>query len=244
MGVVDRAQPPPSWDPHQPSCQHPPPVPGSGVRCGLACWDLGFGLRSATPWGGVGMCVCSCAPSSVVFCTSWLGVLCGGVLLVPRPATLGRGVGLCVCLCPRPACSPPFLARVCCVGVRAGPGSRLCPAILGWVVGVCFSGGGRVLLWLCGVGRRLFLSRALWSLPPHPLSFGLGCWLFFFFRSSVVCVCAFWVSLFPMARCCWPGVAVSGWVVPLCPFGRSCLQFLLGRGFGRLLRCWWAVWWW
>ena len=74
----------------------------------------------------------------------------------------------------RPACPPPFPVPACGLGVCAGPGSRLCPALLGWVVGVCF-------LRFCFF---LFLSRALWSLFPHPLSFGLGWWLsfFFFFR--------------------------------------------------------------
>ena len=38
----------------------------------------------------------------------------------------------------RPACPPPFPAPAFGVGVCAGPGSRLCPALLGWVVGVCF----------------------------------------------------------------------------------------------------------
>ena len=57
-----------------------------------------------------------------------------------------------------------------------------------------------------------FLSRALWSLSLHPLSFGLGWWLslFFFFFS---------VSLFPVGRCYWLGVAGFGWVVPLCLCG-------------------------
>ena len=60
-----------------------------------------------------GVCVLV-RPSRVVSCTSWLGLLCGGA-----------------CLCAGPACSPPFLAGMRCVGVRAGPGSRLCPAIVG-----------------------------------------------------------------------------------------------------------------
>ena len=47
------------------------------------------------------------------------------------------------------------------------------------------------------------LSRALWSLSPHPLSYGLGCWLFF-----VVCVCMFRC---PFSR--W--AAVPGLVLPV-----------------------------
>ena len=173
------------------ACPPPFPAPLCGVGVGSVV------LVSAAPhlsfrglWG-VRVLV---RPSRVVSCTSWLGLLCGGA-----------------CLCARPACSPPFLAGVRCVGVRAGPGSRLCPAILGWVVGVCFLRFffWRVLVWLCGVGCWLSLSRAVWSLSPHPLSFGLGCWLFLFlFLSSVVCVCMFWC---PFSR--W--AAVPGLVLPV-----------------------------
>ena len=60
------------------------------------------------------------------------------------------------------------------------------------------------------------LSRALWSLSCHPLSFGLGCWLFFFFHGVCLHVSA---SLFPVGRCSWLGVAGFGWVVPPCLFG-------------------------
>ena len=71
----------------------------------------------------------------------------------------------------RPACPLPFPVPACGVGVCAGPGSQLCPALLGWVVGVCF------------LRFFSFPSRALWSLSPHPLSFGLRWWLSFFFLS-------------------------------------------------------------
>ena len=54
-----------------------------------------------------------------------------------------------------------------------------------------------------------FFFRALWSLCLHPLSFGLGVGLFFFFVS---------VSLFPVGRCSCLGVAGFGWVIPLCLF--------------------------
>ena len=67
-----------------------------------------------------------CCPSSVgcLWC-SWLGF--GFGLLLGRVWFRGR-----------PACPPPFPVPACGVGVCAGPGSRLCPALLGWVVGVCF----------------------------------------------------------------------------------------------------------
>ena len=96
----------------------------------------------------------------------------------------------CVWFRARPGCPPP-----CGVGVRAGPGSRLCPALLRWVVGVCF-------LRFC---FSVSLSPALWSLSPHPLPFRLGCWLFFFF---VVCLCTFRC---PFSR--W--AAVPGLVLPV-----------------------------
>ena len=83
------------------------------------------------------------------------------------------------------------------------------------------------------------VSRALWSLSPHPLSFGLGCWLFFFF---VVCVCLFRC---PFSR--W--AAVPGLVLPVLAGWSPCASLgvlssvLSGGGFGRLWWCWRAVWW-
>ena len=81
----------------------------------------------------------------------------------------------------------------------------------------------------------VFLSRALWSLSPHPLSFGLGWWLSFFFSAC------FGVP-FPdgpllLAWCCrfWVGG-------PPVPLWGSSLRCLLGGGFGRLWWCWRAVW--
>ena len=97
-----------------------------------------------------------------------LGPVCGWVWVLLTPPVLARVLGGCVWArlwcCPssvgclwcwwlnfgfgllmgrvwfrgRPACPPPFPVPACGVGVCAGPGSRLCPALLGWVVGVCF----------------------------------------------------------------------------------------------------------
>ena len=58
-----------------------------------------------------------------------------------------------------------------------------------------------------------FFFWALWSLSLHPLSFGLGWWLSFFFFFF------FFLSLFPVVRCYWLGVAGFGWVVRLCLCG-------------------------
>ena len=77
---------------------------------------------------------------------------------------------------------------------------------------------------------RVFLSRALWSLSPHPLSFGLGWWLSFFF---------FLVSLLPVGRCSWLGVAGFGWLVPLSLFGGPVFGAFWGGGL--IWWCWRAV---
>ena len=84
------------------------------------------------------------------------------------------------------------------------------------------------------------LSRALWSLSPHPLSFGLRCWAFFFF---LVCVCMFRC---PFSR--W--AAVPGLVLPVLAGWSPCASLGVlssvpsgGGGFGRLWWCWQAVWW-
>ena len=146
-----------------------------------------------------------CCPSSVgcLWC-SWLGF--GFGLLLGRVWFRGR-----------PACPPPFPVPARGVGVCAGPGSRLCPARLGWVVGVCF-----FFFLRFGFFFSFFFFRALWSLSLHPLSFGLGWWLSFFFFFSV--------SLFPVVRCYWLGVAGFGWVVFLCLCGGPLFFFSGGGG--------------
>ena len=180
---------------------YPPPFPvpvcGVGVRAGV--WV------SAAPRLSLGGCWGVCVlvrPSRVVSCTSWLGLLCGSA-----------------CLCARPACSLPFLVGVRCVGVRAGPGSRLCPPILGWVVGGCFL---RLFLWACpGLASwcRLLavpVPGLVVPVPPSPF-FRAGLLALFFSFQRGVCPHVS-VSLFPVGRCSWLGVAGFGWVVPLCLF--------------------------
>ena len=193
------------------------PVCGVGVRAGV-----GVSAAPRLSFGGCwGVCVLV-RPSRVVSCTSCLWLLCGVRVcsrapLVPRLSWLGCGVWACVLGAGR-GCDAPFLA-----GLSA---CFFCALFL------------RVLVWLCGVA--CWLSRALWSLSPHPLSFGLGCWLFLFF-SWCVSACfgvPFTGGPLFLAWCCqfWLGG-------PPVPLWGSCLRCLLGGGFGRLLWFWRAVWW-
>ena len=137
-----------------------------------------------------------CCPSfaSCLWC-SWLGL--GFGLLMGR-----------VCLRARSACPPPFPVPVCGVGVRAGPGSQLCSALLAWVVEVCF------------LRPYYFLGLALWCrllgvlvpglvapVPPSPF-FRAGLLALFF--SSCVSACfavPFPVGPLFLAWCCrfWQG---------------------------------------
>ena len=121
------------------------------------------------------------------------------------------GCGFCLSL--------PVVAGV--LGWCAGPGSRLCPALLGLVVGVCFL---RFFVFFFPVARCPCPGPC--GLSPHPLSFGLGCWLFFFSW----CVSACFGAPFPggplfLACCC------RFWLVgPPVPLWGSCLRCPLGGG--------------
>ena len=183
------------------------------LLCGVCVWvRLAVGCGFCKPrqswlgsWVGVFGHGLWCCPSSVgcLWC-SWLGF--GFGLLLGRVWFRGR-----------PACPPPFPVPARGVGVCAGPGSPLCPALLGWVVGVCFLCFGFFFSFL------FFFFRALWSLSLHPLSFGLGWWLSFFF-------CFFFRVPFPrgpllLAWCCrfWVGG-------PPVPLWGSFFRCLLGGG--------------
>ena len=134
-----------------------------------------------------------CRPSSVgcLWC-SWLGF--GFGLLMESVWLRGR-----------PACPPLFPVPACGVGVCAGPGSRLCPALLGWVVGVFFL---RFFFFFLGVP----VPGLVVPVPPSP-----------FFRAGLLALSLFFllvsVSLFLVGRCSWLVGAGFGWVVPLCLFG-------------------------
>ena len=141
---------------------------------------------------------------------SWVGVLWLGLWCCPSFAGclwcswLGFGVGLLsgrVWFCAHFPCPPPFPVPVCGVGVRAGPGSRLGPALLGWVVEVCF-----LRFFVFFVFRLLGVPVPGLVVSP-PVSFLSG-WAAGFFFSFVVCVCLFWC---PFTR--W--AAVPGLVLPV-----------------------------
>ena len=140
-----------------------------------------------------------CRPSSVgcLWC-SWFGF--GFGLLIGR-----------VWFGARSACPPPFPVPVCGVGVRAGPGSRLCPAFLGWVVGVGFL---RFFFVFC---RLLGVPVPGLVVPVFRSPFFRAGLLALFFFFCGVCLLVL-VSLFPVGRCSWLGVARFRWVVPLCLF--------------------------
>ena len=171
---------------------------GSGLRLGV-----GFVNPAGPGWGLRWVC---------------LGTVCGVVLLVSAVCGV-RGWGFVFGLLmgrvwfrARLACPPPFPVPACSVGVRAGPGSRLCPPLVGWVVRVCFLRFFFVFF-LLGVP----VPGLVVPVPPSPFfRAGLLALFFSFFRGVCLHVS---VSLFLVGRCSWLGVAGFGWVVPLCLFG-------------------------
>ena len=151
----------------------------------------GFCLPLPVVAGVLGGCVWARFVVLSLFCRPFVVFVVGPWC---RPA-----FGTCVVSCAFPL-PPPFPVPVCGVGVRAGPGSRLCPALLGFVVGLCFL---RFFFFFFFSRCWMSLSRALWSLPPSPFFRGglLASFFFFFF-------CLFWC---PFSR--W--AAVPGLVLPV-----------------------------
>ena len=173
-----------------------PQCPGCGHWVSYCCvvfvfgsgWRLGAGfVNPVSPGWGLGWVflgsICGVVPLVSAICgvRGWATVsacfwdVCGfvGALLAPLPFPVpARGVGVC-----------------------AGPGSRLCPVRLGWVVGVC------VFFLRFGFFFSFFFFWVLWSPSLHSLSFGLGWWLSFFF------------FFFPCPFSPWS--AVTGLVLPV-----------------------------
>ena len=186
-------------------CVRASPAPRRS-RSWCAVWarvlGSGFRLRPASPWGGVGVCVCLCARPAWPPVPPCFGVRCGGMwfslgccrALRPLAGVLGR-----VCLRRRPACTPLFLGGVCCVGVCAGLGSRLRCVPRGWAVGVCVRSCAPLAPALPGgppVARGCagFAVGGVYPPPPLWFSFGGGalwCW------SLVVPVLGLMVSVPP-----------------------------------------------
>ena len=179
-------------------------------------WALGFLLLC-------GVCVwvrfavgCGLCQPRQSWLGSWVGVFGHGLWCCPSFAGClwFSWLGLSFCLlmrrvwfCARSACPPPFPVPVCGVGVRAGPGSRLCPALLGWVVGVCFLRFCFFLFFFLALWCRLLgfpVPGLVVPVPPSPF-FRAGLLALFFF---VVCVCMFRC---PFSR--W--AAVPGLVLPV-----------------------------
>ena len=205
----------------------PPAVSGSGVRCGRACLDLGFGC--APPLlGGVSGCVCARAPVPRGLLHLLVGVAVRGCVFVraPRffPAFPGWGA---VC------------GRACWARVSGVPRSF-------WLgcQGVFF------VLFVLGVSWLGFVVSdagcpcpgPLGPCPPIPFLSGWAAGSFFFFQRGVCLHDS--VSLYMVGRCSWLGVAGFGWVVPLCLFRGPVFGAVWGGGLaascgvgGRLGGC-------
>ena len=195
------------------------------LLCGVCVWvRLAVGCGFCLPrlsWlgfrvGVFGLDLWCCPPSVGYLWCSWLGF--GFGLLLGRVWFRGR-----------PACPPPFPVPARGVGVCAGPGSRLCPVRLGWVVGVCF------FFFFALVFSFLFFFFFLGFVVPVPPSpffrAGLVALFFFFF----FCPFSPWSAVVRLCLCGGP------------PFFFFFFFFFLGGGPGRLWWCWrvvgrlWAV---
>ena len=148
-------------------------------------WGLGW-VCLGTVCGVVPLVLAVCGVRGLASVSACFVDVCGfvGAPLAHRRFRFRRAVWACV-LGPGLGCAQPFLAGL--------SGCVFCAFVFSFVF-------------------FFFFFRALWFLSLHPLSFGLGWWLsFFFFFVSV--------SLFPVGRCYWLGVAGFGWMVPLCLCG-------------------------
>ena len=221
------------------------------LLCGVCVWvRLAVGCGFCQPrlsWlgfrvGVFGLDLWCCPPSVGYLWCSWLGF--GFGLLLGRVWFRGR-----------PACPPLFPVPARGVGVCAGPGSRLCPVRLGWVVGVCFF--FFFLLWFFLFFFFFSFLGFVVPVPPSPFfRAGLVALLFFFFffffsvpfpRGPLLlaCCCRFWVGgspvplrgspffffffFFLLGGGAWPPVVVlaGGWAAVGCfrAFSPSPLPF-------------------
>ena len=226
--------------PRAPDLVWPGHLHGSGCLSARAV-GTGFPTVGLRLWLGPG-----CGWSWVLFtlaCCRWglgwvcLGSVCGVVPLLPAVCAV-RGWAL-VSACFRDLCR---FVRVS----LAPPRFRFRCAV--WA---CVLGPGFVLPHPSWLGCRVVLFALFFfpvagcpcpggpcGLSPRLLSFGLGCWLFFFFFFSACFGAPFPGGPLFLAWCCrfWLGG-------PPVPVWGSCLRCPLGGGFGPLLCCWRAVWW-
>ena len=172
-----------------------------------------------------------------------LGPVCGWVWVLLTPPVLAGVLGGCVWA--RFVVLSLFcrLFVVFVVGLRFRPAYGTCVASCALRLPPAVSGSGvrcgrACWAWVSAVPRPSWLGCrgvffalfffALWCrllgvpvpglvvpIPPSPF-FRAGLLALFFFRGVCLHVS---VSLFPVGRCSWRGVAGFGWVVPLCLFG-------------------------
>ena len=189
-----------------------PAPPGWGCCAGVFGWAWAGGAPRHSWLGRWGVCLFVCAPCLYPAFPCCVGVRAGlGFRLCP--ALLGSAVGVCVRSCVCPACPRPSWGAAC-GGVRVLPFMRFAPPLpvnFGF-----FLGGGRVVSWLCGVGRLLSRSWVSWSLSPHTLSSGLRCLFFFFSSEHGVCPRVLGVP-FPV------GPLLPAWCCPFCLGGPPAL---------------------
>ena len=167
-------------------CVRAPPVPRRSRFC-CAVWAcvLGsrFRLRPATPWGGVGVCVCAC----VLVRRGLLHLLVGravqrcvvGPWLLPRPATPGWVLRR-VCVCVRAPLVPRLSWLGCAVWACVlGSGFGCTPPLLVGLLG-CVCGRSCAPLsprpsWRAACGAGVYGCCRGWGLPPpSPLVFFWG----------------------------------------------------------------------
>ena len=189
----------------------------------------------------------------------FLGSICGVVPLVSAICGVRGWASVSACFLGRvwfrgrPACPPPFPVPARGVGVCAGPGSRLCPVRLGWVVGVCFFFFLRFGFFFSFLLFFFFLGFVV-PVPPSPFfRAGLVALFFFFFsfpRGPLLLAwcCRFWVGgppvplrgspffffFFFSGGGAWPPVVVlaDGWAAVGCfrAFSPSPLLFFFFLG--------------
>ena len=194
-----------------------PQCPGCGHWVSYCCvafvfgsgWRLGAGfVNPASPGWGLGW-VC-------------LGTVCGVVPLVSAVCGVRGWASLSACFwtCVV-SCAPRLPPAVSGSGARCG---RVCWARVSPVPSPSWLGcrGVFFALWFF-LFFFFFFPGFVVPVPPSPFfRAGLVALFFFFFSFSV--------SLFPVVRCYWLGVAGFGWVVPLCLCGGPFFRCLLGGG--------------